>query len=81
MRGSAMSGAFDQAADQHRAAVADRDARFARVRAALRERGFDLSVITVHSSPLFVIGRWGHTRDFADLGAVEAFARQVGVKP
>ena len=39
MRGSAMSGAFDQAADQHRAAVADRDARFARVRAALRAGG------------------------------------------
>ena len=75
-----MSGAFDQDADQHRAAVADRDARFARVRAALRERGFDLTVITVHSVPLFVIGRWGQTRDFGDLSAVETFARQVGVK-
>ena len=72
---------FPETIEQHRDATAARDARFARVRAALRERGFDLSVITVHSSPMFVIGRWGQTRDFADLGAVEAFARQVGVKP
>ena len=61
---------------QAREKAAARDARFARVRDALAARGFDLIVT---AGPLFIVSRWGRSRDLGDMGAVEAFARQVGV--
>lgn len=67
---------FPETIEQHRDATAARDARFARVRAALAERCFDLIVT---DGPLYIVSRWGRSRDFADLNGVEAFARQVGV--
>lgn len=67
---------FPETIEQHRDATAARDARFARVRDALAARGFDLIVT---AGPLFIVSRWGRSRDFADLNGVEVFARQVGV--
>ncbi|HMN76706.1 MAG TPA: hypothetical protein PKC97_11615 [Burkholderiaceae bacterium] len=70
--------AFPETIEQHRDVTAERDARFARVRAALAAREFDLIVT---DGPLYIVSRWGRSRDLGDMGAVEAFARQVGEKP
>lgn len=49
--------------------------RFEKLRALLAMKGHELYAT---DSGIFIVRRWGHTRDLRDLQAVEAFARQVG---
>lgn len=58
------------------AADADRK-RFEKLRALLALRGHEL--YKTDAGP-YLVRRWGLVRDLPDLGAVEGFARQVGVR-
>ena len=65
-------------ADAYRAAVAAVDERFVRARRGLAACGFDLIVTSDAGRALFIVGKWGMSREFGDLDRVEVFARQVG---
>lgn len=67
--------------DEHRAAVAAADERFNRVRRALAEHGFDLIATSHAGGVLFIVARWGLSRDLDSLASVEDFARKVGAQP
>lgn len=60
------------------AAANDTDVRrlaFERLRALLAQRGHDLHAT---DDGIYIVRRWGMSRDLRDLAAVEAFAKQVG---
>jgi hypothetical protein len=66
-------------ADEWRAAVAQRDKRYATLRAQFALRGFELNVISEAGAAMFVVSKWGMTRSARTLDELNKIAVQFGV--